>query len=113
MVKITIRRDERAQHIFVEANGHAGGAPAGQNLICAAVSALLYGFALEVASIPPHRFVAGGRVDFGTLSGHCLMDLTCRDRRTYRRLSAALSPVERTLIKFSEEWPQDVTVSRF
>ena len=97
MIHIHIRRDGRARRITLEASGHAGGAPAGQNLICAAVTSLLYGFAAEVSAINRHRFFNGSKIAFGDARGHGRLDLVCRDARTYRHLLASLSPIERAL----------------
>ena len=112
MVTVTIVKSRQTQHLLIEASGHAGGAPAGQNLICAAVSILLWGFASEVAALPPHRFAAGSRVVYGDRPGHCLVDVTCGDRFTYRHLVSALSPMERALDKLAKEHPDSITLSR-
>lgn len=111
MIHIHIRRDGRARRITLEASGHAGHAPAGQNLICAAVSSLLYGFAAEVSAMDPHRFCDGSQIAFGDASGHGRMDLVCRDPYVYRRLIAALSPIERALEKLAADAPDELSLS--
>ena len=42
MIRIRVTRRDSGLEIFAE--GHAGYAPVGQDIVCAGVSALLYGF---------------------------------------------------------------------
>ena len=46
----TLRRDDG---LDMQAVGHAGQAPRGQDLVCAGVSALLYGFVAYLETLPP------------------------------------------------------------
>lgn len=51
MIHIQITQDESGLELF--AAGHAGYAPQGQDIVCAGVSALLYGFVAYLEALPP------------------------------------------------------------
>ncbi|MBQ9151806.1 MAG: ribosomal-processing cysteine protease Prp [Clostridia bacterium] len=51
MIRIRVLR--RADGLEVAAIGHAGTAPRGQDIVCAGVSALLYGFIAYLESLSP------------------------------------------------------------
>ena len=50
---IYIRFLERDGGLEISAVGHAGQAPRGQDIVCAGVSALLYGFIAYLETLPP------------------------------------------------------------
>ena len=51
MICIRITEGEDGLELF--AHGHAGYAPRGQDVVCAGVSALLYGFVASLEGLPP------------------------------------------------------------
>lgn len=51
MIYIRIRKQDDG--LLLRACGHAGAAPAGQDIVCAGVSMLLYGFIAYLKTLPP------------------------------------------------------------
>lgn len=81
----------------------------GQDILCAAVSALIYGYAKEVLSVDPRR-LACGEVKIGEDSGRGHIDVSCRDVKIYRRLNVALGPIEKALCAIAERYPEHVQI---
>lgn len=57
---IRIRVLERDDGLEISAVGHAEVAPRGQDIVCAGVSALLYGFIAYLETLPPIATAEGG-----------------------------------------------------
>ena len=62
---ICIRITEREDGLELSAHGHAGYAPQGQDVVCAGVSALLYGFIAYLEGLPP---IATGEAQVGDIN---------------------------------------------
>ena len=77
---------------MLELTGHAETGEKGNDLVCAGVSSLVYGFAKAVANLPKER-TSGGVVDVGREDGHALVKVVCKDRKTYKKVRAYLEPV--------------------
>lgn len=66
MIEVTIDRDERDKIVYFLTKGHAYYAPHGQDIICAAISAIVQTTLLgltEVVGLDPHYTVDSGRVE--------------------------------------------------
>lgn len=92
------------------AYGHAETAPAGQDTVCAAVSALIYGFAAEIGNhLNGERFYKRA-VEVGGEKGGADIEAVCTDERTYRRVLYNLAPVERGLEVLAQKYPEAVSL---
>ncbi len=95
--------------IHFTVSGHAGTAERGHDLVCAAVTALCYGVAMEIAQIDKRRFKTRKiSMENSDVGAEVLVE--CIDRKTYRRVLYNLSPMERTLRMMAHENPEAITV---
>lgn len=65
MIRVSIDRDRAGRVVRLDVSGHDPAAPAGENLVCAAVSAMTemaLVAILEVAGLPAGATIAKGRV---------------------------------------------------
>lgn len=113
MVRISIEKDERQRRVVVSAEGHAGCAPKGSDIVCAAVSALLFGYAKEVAMMGDRgRLRHAGEINLGGEDGRAHIDVVATDAKAYRRILYHLAPAERALEKLAEDCPEAVRLER-
>ena len=77
---IDIRVLRRGDGLELTALGHAGQAPRGQDLVCAGVSALLYGFIAHLETLPPAdgAEAGGGTPHLACSEGEGLLRVTTR-----------------------------------
>ena len=66
MIQITVKRDRNKTVTGIEINGHAGYAEYGQDVICAAVSALALNMANSVEAFTEDHFVGSVSEDGGS-----------------------------------------------
>lgn len=109
MITIYVHKSPETLSLRVTADGHANTAPHGQDTVCAAVSVLIYGFAEEVHRLDP-KHIQGGMIETGQREGHANILIQCADERTYRRVLYNLAPIERSLEKLAEQFPEAVTL---
>lgn len=103
MVEIRLRRDSRSRLSFLSASGHAGWAENGEDVVCAAVSALVQSAWLgltEIAGIPVAASKAAGRLDLR-------WDPALSDRDDVR---AIVETVARSLRIIAGQYPEHVRV---
>ncbi|MCO7175589.1 ribosomal-processing cysteine protease Prp [Sporolactobacillus kofuensis] len=67
MVKLTIRRDHYGKIVAFKLTGHADSGPHGQDLVCAAVSAIAFGSVNAVESLAKLRMDVAQRDEGGYL----------------------------------------------
>ena len=68
MTGIHINKDPERLSVSVTAKGHAGIAPRGEDIICAAISTLIYGYGAEIATLDD-RSIRERVVDMGKENG--------------------------------------------
>ncbi len=107
MIQIKITNTGRA--IRLEAKGHAQTADPGYDLICAGVSALIYGYAGAVDTIPRAK-TTGGVIDVGRKDGYALIEVSCKDQKTYKRVRAFLEPVYHGLRVLHKSAPTAISI---
>lgn len=110
MIDIRICKSTVSLRVQVEGKGHAGVAQAGKDPVCAAVSALLYGYAKEIERIS-ERDLEGRHVSYGESDGRAMIDVACKNERCYRRVMNSLGPIEWSLQKICRTNPEAVKVS--
>lgn len=81
----------------------------GHDLICAAVSAVVYGFAKAVSEMPRNR-IAMGRIDVGRQEGYALVSVACKDVKTYKKIRDYLEPVYRSMAILAVENPDAIRI---
>lgn len=101
MIQIWIKKDPDSLHVTLRLSGHANTAPSGQDTVCAAVSALVYGYAKEISLLDSEKFTMR-RVVVGDTPGEALVETVCANERTYRRVLYNLAPLERSLEMIEE-----------
>lgn len=109
MITIYVHKNPETLSLRVTADGHANTAPHGEDSVCAAVSALIYGFAEELHRLDP-KHVHGGMIETGQQAGHANILIHCADERTYRRVLYNLAPMERSIEMLAEKYPEAVTL---
>ncbi len=107
MIRIRVLR--RGDGLEISAVGHAGQAPRGQDIVCAGVSTLLYGFIAYLETLPPIATAeAGGEVPHLECSeGEGLLRVTTRglggaDTRGWAVTEAGLRLIEAAYPAFVE-----------
>ena len=106
---IQVHITHRAKAIRLEAKGHAMTAEPGRDLVCAAVSAVIFGFAKAVSEIPGDR-ISMGQIDVGRQEGYALVSVACKDVKTYKRIRAYLEPVYQSLAALAQVEPDAVRI---
>ena len=101
MIQIWIKKDPDSLQVTLRLSGHANTAPSGQDTVCAAVSALVYGYAKEISLLDKDKF-SMRRVDVGDTPGEAIVDAICANERTFRRVLYNLAPLERSLEMIEE-----------
>ena len=91
----------------LEAKGHAMTAEPGRDLVCAAVSAVVYGFAKAVSEMPGDG-ISMGQIDVGRQDGYALVSVACKDTKTYRRIKAYLEPIYQSLAMLAQTEPDAI-----
>ena len=81
----------------------------GRDLVCAAVSAVVYGFAKAVSEISGDG-ISMGQIDVGRQDGYALVSVACRDVKTYKRIRAYLEPVYQSLVALAQTEPDAVRI---
>lgn len=109
MTNIKIRKNPSTRLIRVMAEGHAGTDVPGKDTVCAAISALMYGYAKEVAMMDD-KYLSYRAVEYSMHDGHAHVDTVCKDERTYKRVLNHLAPIERSLEMLAMENPQAVSL---
>ena len=111
MIRIRVTRRDSGLEIFAE--GHAGYAPVGQDIVCAGVSALLYGFVAYLEGLSPIATAEDshpeGRAPLWEVSegdGR----LWVRTHGSDGRDKAALAPIEAGLRLIAACYPHHVTL---
>ena len=111
MIRIRVTRRDSGLEIFAE--GHAGYAPVGQDIVCAGVSALLYGFVAYLRETLPIATAEDshpeGRAPLWEVSegdGR----LGVRTHGSDGRDKAALAPIEAGLRLIAACYPHHVTL---
>jgi uncharacterized protein len=105
VVEVEVRRDSRQRLSSLFASGHAGWADAGQDVVCAAVSAILQAAWLglaEVANVPLEAHKEEG-------------NLTLRwpkFARDDRALQAIVGTAERSIDALARQYPEHVRLRR-
>lgn len=111
MTGIHINKDPERLSVSVTAKGHAGIAPRGEDIICAAISTLIYGYGAEIATLDD-RSIRERVVDMGKEKpADATVMVVCKNERTYKRVLCNLAPIEKALMALAEMYPHAVTLS--
>ena len=81
----------------------------GKDLVCAAVSAVVYGLAKAVSEMPGEG-IAMGQIDVGRLDGYALVSVACKDETAYQRILAYLEPVYQSLAMLEQTKPEAIRI---
>lgn len=113
MIDIRIEKDDGTLRVRLLSEGHAGTGEAGQDLVCAAVSSLIYGYA-KVIALVDEKHIQARQIRAGELPGEATVDVICGCERIYQRVLHHIAPVERSLELLAQEYPNAVrlTVTR-
>lgn len=105
---ITARLGERAGLLTLEMDGHAGSAPAGHDLVCAAASILCYTLAAQAGKLSADgKLRAKPRLDLA--DGHAAIAI--RPRGSAEREARAIwGTVESGLLLLQREYPDCIRV---
>ena len=113
MIRSHIEKNAGTRRVLIHAEGHAGCAPKGSDLVCAAVSAHFYGLSAELYTMGRHgQLLDTGRVELGNEDGHAHIDVSARNAKAYRRILHLLAPMEQTLTRLAEDYPEAVCLTR-
>lgn len=96
--------------VCLTAKGHANTAEPGHDLVCAAVSSLVYGLAKAVADMDGEKRYKK-RVIAGETPGQATVEVVCTDAEMYREVTNYLVPVEKSLLLLMNEYRDAVRVS--
>lgn len=105
MVTVTVRRDDRGRPASLSATGHAGWADAGEDVVCAAVSAILQAAWLgleQVAKVPVDGHKGGGNLSLR-------WPIEVRDSGA---LGTIVDTTEVSIARIAEQYPQHVGLAR-
>ena len=83
----------------------------GRDLVCAAVSAVVYGFARAVSEIPGDGILMG-QIDVGRRDGYALVSVACKDETTYQLIHAYLEPVCQSLAMLEQTEPGAIRIHK-
>lgn len=107
MVTVKMTADAVTRSVIVHAEGHAGTAPVGQDIVCSAVTAVLMSYALYVESLPQERcFDAATRID----DGKAVIVLMSKDVEGYHDALEALKPIRLGLEAIAETYPDAIKI---
>lgn len=94
---------------MIEAKGHAETAPEGKDLLCAAVSSQMMGFARAVKAVGEPRIKSGKIcVDFGD----GVVDVIAATGKVYKKIETYLVPVEEALEAYKKAFPEAIKILR-
>lgn len=111
MIEITIYKDECSLRVQLYSEGHAGTAEAGRDLVCAAVSSHIYGYAEAIKGLDT-KHLGYRLVVAGEKPGLADVDVVCLNERIFRRVLHFLVPMERALELLEQEYPDAIHLVR-
>lgn len=107
MVTVKMTADAVTRSVIVRAEGHAGTAPVGQDIVCSAVTAVLMSYALYAESLPKERcFYVATRID----DGEAVIALMSKDVEGYHDTLEALKPIRLGLEAIAETYPDAIKI---
>lgn len=95
MIKVLIKKEENSFK-SIEVKGHANSAPYGEDLVCAAVSAIVTGCANNIDELDSIRI----KLNEGHAQFECLKDITLHDEIVLETMVTALQTVAESNDKF-------------
>ena len=95
MIKILIKKEEEKVKL-IELKGHANSAPHGEDLVCAAVSAIITGCANNIQDYNSIRI----KLDEGHATFECVNNISLHDEIVLETMITALKTVEEGNEKF-------------
>lgn len=105
MIYVKIQTDKATQTIELYAEGHAGYAPQGEDIVCSAVSILCYSLEAYVLCQPRERF-SSIRTERG--DGYTLLTVTVKDAQDYATVSEAITPARLAFKRLTTEFPRRI-----
>ena len=104
MIKAELERDTHGA--LLEISGHAGLAPRGEDLVCAAVSALIYGLCAYVRRLEKKGFVmADSKVEIGPGEARIYLHL---DPQVREQAQGAFDLAAETLTTLGKNFPENI-----
>ena len=110
MIDIRICKSTVCLRVQVEVKGHAETAPRGEDLVCAAVSALVGGYAKEITDMED-KHLRERLVSVGEADGNAMIDVYCKDERSFKRVLYNLAPIIKGLEIVAKDHPEALRVS--
>ncbi len=101
MIKVLIKREEN-RFVSLEVKGHADSAPHGQDLVCAAVSAVLTGGLNNLKDVKAFDI----KLDEGDAHVKAIKELSSHDEIVLETIIVSLKTIQ-------ESYPQFITIKNF
>ena len=105
MIYVKIQTDKATQTIELYAEGHAGYAPQGEDIVCSAVSILCYSLEAYVLCQPRERF-SSIKTERG--DGYTQLRVTVKDAQDYAIVSEAITPARLAFKRLNTEFPRRI-----
>lgn len=105
MIYVKIQTDKATQTIELYAEGHAGYAQAGEDIVCSAVSILCYSLEAYILCQPRERFSKLG-TERG--DGYTLIIVTVKDPQDYAAIAEAITPARLAFTRLTTEFPRRI-----
>lgn len=108
MTKIKLLEDQEKMTLRLDAEGHAGYAEAGRDIVCASVSVLIQTFAKICEALREQ----GALAEITLLPGESSVQASLISREQYEYASVCLQTVEVGLRMIAEVYPNHVQITR-
>lgn len=108
MTVVNITKDPERLRVCLTATGHAETATKGEDLLCASISVLVFGFAKEISKIDGKHVKKRIVLADDSAPADATVDVICNDERTYKRVEYNLAPVERALEALHGIYPDNL-----
>lgn len=105
MIYVKIQTDKAAKTIELYAKGHAGYAPKGEDIVCAAVSIICYSLEAYVLSQPRELF---SEIETESGDGYTLLAMTVKDEQDYTTVAEAITPARLAFKRLNTEFPRRI-----
>jgi uncharacterized protein YsxB (DUF464 family) len=103
MIHVKIMTNEAEMSLELYAEGHAGCAPVGGDIICSAVSILCFSLEAYLLCEPRERFSV---LDAERGDGYTRITATVKDSQDYALVAEAITPARLALSRLTREFPR-------
>ena len=102
MIHVKLVTNEAKRYLEMYAEGHAGYAQAGEDIVCAAVSILCFSLEAYLLCKPRERFSV---MDTERGDGSTRITATVKDSQDYALVTEAITPARLALSRLTHEYP--------